>query len=45
MTRVIDVGAACGTGGVEGTEWGAAEVMGAARGATEVGEASDKGAV
>jgi hypothetical protein len=29
---VVDAGATCGTGGVEGAAWGAAEVMGAARG-------------
>jgi hypothetical protein len=33
-----------GTGGVEGAVWGAAEVVGAAREAVEVGEAGDGGA-
>jgi hypothetical protein len=29
VTGVMDVGAACGVGGVQGTAWGAAEVMSA----------------
>jgi hypothetical protein len=43
--RVMDTGAVRGTSGVEGTTWGIAEVVGAARGATEVGETGDRGAV
>jgi hypothetical protein len=31
-------------GGVEGIEWGTTEVIGAARGVTEVSEAGDEGA-
>jgi hypothetical protein len=42
---VVDAEAACGTGGVEGTTWGSAEVVGAAQGAAEVGEACDEIAV
>jgi hypothetical protein len=38
------VGAARGVGRVEGTTWGTVKVMGAARGAVEVGEACDEGA-
>jgi hypothetical protein len=40
----MNVGAACGAGGVKGAVWGAAKVMGAAHGTTEVSEAADKGA-
>jgi hypothetical protein len=40
---VIDVGVACGTGGVEGAAWDATKVMGAAQGVAEVSEAGDEG--
>jgi hypothetical protein len=42
-TGVTNAGATCGMGGAEGTAWGAPKVMGAARGAVEVGEACDEG--
>jgi hypothetical protein len=41
---VVDAGATCGTGGVEGATWGTAEVVDAAREASEVGEAGNGGA-
>jgi hypothetical protein len=42
MGRVMDAGATLGAGGVLGTVWGTTEVAGAARGVTEVSEASDE---
>jgi hypothetical protein len=36
-TRVIDVEAACGVGGVVGAAWGMTEVVGTTRGMAEVG--------
>jgi hypothetical protein len=41
---VIDVGATRGASGVEDAVWGIAEVVGASRGAAEVGEVGDEGA-
>jgi hypothetical protein len=41
----MDVGAAHGAGGVEDAAWGAAEVVGAAREAAEVGEVGNRGVV
>jgi hypothetical protein len=40
----MDAGAARGVGGVMGTTWDTAEVMGAERGAAKVSEAGDEGA-
>jgi hypothetical protein len=39
----MDAGATRGSGGVEGTTWGAVDVVGAARGAAKVREAGDRG--
>jgi hypothetical protein len=43
-TGVMDTEAMCGTGGVKGATWGAAEVVGAARQVAEVSEADNGGA-
>jgi hypothetical protein len=40
----VDVGAARGAGGVEGTAWGVAEVVSGAWETVKVGEADDGGA-
>jgi hypothetical protein len=42
---VVDAGAMRGVGGVVGSTWGAAEVVGVTRGAVVVGEAGDGGAM
>jgi hypothetical protein len=42
---VVDAGAMSGVGGVVGSTWGAAEVVGVTRGTVVVGEAGDGGAV
>jgi hypothetical protein len=41
---VVDAGATCGTGGVEGATWGTTEVVGVSWEAVEVGEAGNGGA-
>jgi uncharacterized membrane protein YtjA (UPF0391 family) len=38
----MDIGAACGTGGVDGAAWGAAKVVDVSRGVAEVDEAGNK---
>jgi predicted nicotinamide N-methyase len=42
-TGVLDVGATCGVGGVVCAAWGAAEVVGTARGTVQVGKTGDEG--
>jgi hypothetical protein len=39
----MDAEVTCGSGGVVGAAWGAAKVMGAVRGTTEVSEVDDEG--